>query len=88
MSLANVFLYQFTLFGNTVCIFLQQHRLRRLTPITAHLPFDRTFGPSYPEYLGKEDLAKGHREWAGKFGIVGCFPAQRERLQPLAYLRK
>ncbi|KIW87265.1 uncharacterized protein Z519_12168 [Cladophialophora bantiana CBS 173.52] len=35
----------------------------------SHLPFDRTFGPSYPEYLGKEDLAKGHLEWARKFGI-------------------
>ena len=42
----------------------------QLTSTVAHLPFDRTFGPSYPEYLGKEDLAKGHREWAQKYGIV------------------
>ncbi|PVH98865.1 dimethylaniline monooxygenase (N-oxide forming) [Periconia macrospinosa] len=35
----------------------------------SHLPFDRTFGPSYPEYLGKDDLAEGHRAWAAKYGI-------------------
>ncbi|PCG95286.1 Hypothetical protein PENO1_025280 [Penicillium occitanis (nom. inval.)] len=35
----------------------------------SHLPFDRTFGPSYPEYLGKEDLAEGPRAWAAKYGI-------------------
>ncbi|KIW17548.1 hypothetical protein PV08_04742 [Exophiala spinifera] len=35
----------------------------------SHLPFDRTFGPEYPEYLGKEELAKGHKAWAVKYGI-------------------
>ncbi|KIW36784.1 uncharacterized protein PV06_11070 [Exophiala oligosperma] len=35
----------------------------------AHLPFERTFGPSYPEYLGKEHLADGHRDWARRYGI-------------------
>ncbi|KAL6362256.1 hypothetical protein LRP88_04334 [Fusarium phalaenopsidis] len=35
----------------------------------SHLPFDRTFGPEYSDYLGKDELAKGHRQWAEKYGI-------------------
>ncbi|KAK4945320.1 hypothetical protein LTR10_015479 [Elasticomyces elasticus] len=35
----------------------------------SHLPFERTFGPEYDEYLGKDALSKGHREWAQKYGI-------------------
>ncbi|KAF5636969.1 dimethylaniline monooxygenase (n-oxide forming) [Fusarium tjaetaba] len=35
----------------------------------SHLPFDRTFGPEYGEYLGKDELAKGHKKWAEKYGI-------------------
>ncbi|KIY01279.1 uncharacterized protein Z520_02831 [Fonsecaea multimorphosa CBS 102226] len=34
-----------------------------------HLPFDRTFPPHYPEYLTKDDLAQGYRDWAKKFRI-------------------
>ncbi|CZR66219.1 related to flavin-containing monooxygenase [Phialocephala subalpina] len=34
-----------------------------------HLPFDRTFGPEYEEYLSKDDLAKGYTEWVKKFNI-------------------
>ncbi|KAJ4318835.1 hypothetical protein N0V84_006648 [Fusarium piperis] len=37
----------------------------------SHLPFDRTFGPEHNEYLGKDDLAKGHEKWAEKYGIDG-----------------
>jgi hypothetical protein len=36
----------------------------------AHLPFDRTFTPDYPELLSSHDLARGYRKWATKYGIV------------------
>ena len=42
----------------------------RLTLSIAHLPFDRTFPSKYPQYLTKEDLARGYSEWADRFGIV------------------
>ncbi|KAL6822016.1 hypothetical protein J3E69DRAFT_357103 [Trichoderma sp. SZMC 28015] len=35
----------------------------------SHLPFDRTFGPELGEYLGKDQLATGHKRWADKYGI-------------------
>lgn len=36
----------------------------------AHLPFDRTFPKSrYQEFLTKDDLARGYREWTDKYGI-------------------
>ncbi|KAF5706030.1 dimethylaniline monooxygenase (n-oxide forming) [Fusarium mundagurra] len=35
----------------------------------SHLPFDKTFGSEYGEYLGKGELAKGHKKWAEKYGI-------------------
>ncbi|KIY01266.1 uncharacterized protein Z520_02818 [Fonsecaea multimorphosa CBS 102226] len=35
----------------------------------AHLPFERTFPATYQEWLVKDDLAKGHREWVKKFDI-------------------
>ncbi|CZR43891.1 uncharacterized protein FPRO_13699 [Fusarium proliferatum ET1] len=35
----------------------------------SHLPFDRTFGSDYGEYLGKDELARGHKKWAEKYGI-------------------
>ncbi|KAF9770014.1 hypothetical protein IL306_012484 [Fusarium sp. DS 682] len=35
----------------------------------SHLPFERTFGPEYNEYLGKDELAKGHKHWAEKYNI-------------------
>ncbi|KAH8816732.1 hypothetical protein F5884DRAFT_842242 [Xylogone sp. PMI_703] len=34
-----------------------------------HLPFWRTYGPSYPEFVGKSLVAAGHREHVKKFGI-------------------
>ncbi|CRG84500.1 4-hydroxyacetophenone monooxygenase [Talaromyces islandicus] len=34
-----------------------------------HLPFERTFTPDYPQWLTKDDLAKGFSDWAKKFGI-------------------
>jgi hypothetical protein len=37
----------------------------------AHLPFERTFGPEYPELLKKQDLANGYQKWVKKYGIVG-----------------
>lgn len=36
----------------------------------AHLPFDRTFPDSYPQYLTKDDLAQGYADWAKKYDIV------------------
>ncbi|KAL1970059.1 hypothetical protein VTN77DRAFT_6464 [Rasamsonia byssochlamydoides] len=35
----------------------------------AHLPFDRTFTPDYPEWLTKNDLARGYKKWVTKYGI-------------------
>ncbi|KKA21554.1 Flavin-containing monooxygenase [Rasamsonia emersonii CBS 393.64] len=35
----------------------------------AHLPFDRTFTPDYPEWLTKHDLARGYKKWVAKYGI-------------------
>lgn len=35
----------------------------------AHLPFDRTFPDHYQEWLTKDDLAQGYKDWVAKFGI-------------------
>lgn len=36
----------------------------------SHLPFDRTFpADKYQEFLTKDDLAKGYRDWARKYSI-------------------
>lgn len=35
----------------------------------SHLPFERTFGADYPEYLTKDDLANGYARWADKFSV-------------------
>lgn len=35
----------------------------------SHLPFERTFGDEYPEYLGKDDLARGYAAWVKKYHI-------------------
>lgn len=35
----------------------------------SHLPFDRTFPLPYQEFLTKNDLAKGYKDWVDKFGI-------------------
>ncbi|KAF9767648.1 hypothetical protein IL306_015160 [Fusarium sp. DS 682] len=35
----------------------------------SHLPFERTFEPEYSDYLGKNELAKGHKQWAEKYNI-------------------
>lgn len=35
----------------------------------SHLPYDRTFDDSYPEFLTKDDLAKGYIDWVKKFHI-------------------
>ncbi|KAF2228902.1 flavin-containing monooxygenase [Viridothelium virens] len=35
----------------------------------SHLPFDRTFPSSYPDFLTGKDLGRGHRDWAFKYGI-------------------
>lgn len=35
----------------------------------AHLPFERTFGPEYPEFLGKDDLAAAYRNWYRRYKI-------------------
>ncbi|KAE9363311.1 FAD/NAD(P)-binding domain-containing protein [Stipitochalara longipes BDJ] len=37
---------------------------------TAHLPFERTFGSDkLPEYLSKDQVAKGYKDWVEKYGI-------------------
>jgi hypothetical protein len=36
----------------------------------AHLPFERTFDATYPEYLSREDLERGFQSWADKYNIV------------------
>lgn len=35
----------------------------------AHLPFDRTFPSTYQDWLTKDDLAQGYKDWVLKFGI-------------------
>lgn len=35
----------------------------------AHLPFERTFGPEYPEFLGKDDLAAAYKSWYRRYNI-------------------
>ncbi|RYO85582.1 hypothetical protein DL763_007048 [Monosporascus cannonballus] len=35
----------------------------------AHMPFDRTFGPEFQEFLTKDEVAKGHADWAKRYGI-------------------
>lgn len=36
---------------------------------TAHLPFERTFGPGCPEYLPKNIIAQGYQNWVEKYNI-------------------
>lgn len=36
---------------------------------SSHLPFDRTFPPSYPEFLTKDNLAQGYQDWVNKYDI-------------------
>ncbi|KAK5206340.1 hypothetical protein LTR41_007778 [Exophiala xenobiotica] len=36
---------------------------------SSHLPFNRTFPSHYPQYLGKDDLARGYSDWARHYGI-------------------
>lgn len=36
---------------------------------SSHLPFNRTFPSHYPQYLGKDDLARGYSDWAHAYGI-------------------
>ncbi|KAI3391250.1 hypothetical protein diail_7668 [Diaporthe ilicicola] len=35
----------------------------------AHMPFDRTFGPEFQEFLTKDEVAKGHADWAKRYGV-------------------
>ncbi|PMD38029.1 putative flavin-containing monooxygenase [Hyaloscypha variabilis F] len=35
----------------------------------SHLPFERTFGPEYQEWLTKDDLAEGYQRWVAKYDI-------------------
>jgi hypothetical protein len=39
--------------------------------LAGHLPFYRTYDSSYPEFLTKGDIAKGHKDYVKRFGIVG-----------------
>lgn len=36
----------------------------------AQLPFDRTFTEEYPEFMNREDLARGYQAWAERYCIV------------------
>lgn len=36
---------------------------------SSHLPFDRTFSASYPEFLTKDDLAQGYQDWVNRYDI-------------------
>ncbi|OJJ45114.1 hypothetical protein ASPZODRAFT_134538 [Penicilliopsis zonata CBS 506.65] len=35
----------------------------------SHLPFEKTFDASYPQWLTKDDLARGFKAWTDKFNI-------------------
>ncbi|OAG42985.1 hypothetical protein AYO21_02936 [Fonsecaea monophora] len=37
--------------------------------LAGHLPFYRTYDDSYPEFLTKADIAKGHKDYVKRFGI-------------------
>jgi hypothetical protein len=55
-------------FGTCLCwlVILGESYLR----FSGHLPFDRTFPDSYPEFLTKDHLADGYLRWTRKYGIV------------------
>lgn len=38
------------------------------------MPFGRTFGPQFQEFLTKDEVAKGHADWAKRYGIVSTSP--------------
>ena len=42
--------------------------------LIAHLPFERTFTPDFPEILNKYHIAEAYEAWAKKFGIVSITP--------------
>ncbi|KIW67065.1 hypothetical protein PV04_06341 [Phialophora macrospora] len=42
---------------------------RDLTVLAGHLPFHRTYDSSYPEFLTKADIARGHKDYVKRFGI-------------------
>jgi hypothetical protein len=44
-------------------------RKQRLTS-EGHLPFEKTFGPEYSEFLTKDHLSEGYKRWVKKYGIV------------------
>jgi hypothetical protein len=77
-KLCNVFLpnhansaSKFTRLENMVRILEETNFLTEcLIYQSAHLPFDRTFGPEYGEYVGKTAMGEGHRKWAEKYGVV------------------
>ena len=35
----------------------------------SHLPFERTFPDTFPEYLSKDQLAQGFNDWSWKYGV-------------------
>lgn len=38
------------------------------------MPFDRTFGPEFQEFLTKDEVAQGHADWAKRYGVVSFEP--------------
>ncbi|PWY77017.1 flavin-containing monooxygenase [Aspergillus heteromorphus CBS 117.55] len=43
---------------------------------TSHLPFGRTFTDEYPEFLSRQDLARGYQAWAEKYSINILFSTE------------
>ncbi|KAK2739782.1 hypothetical protein FQN57_006479 [Myotisia sp. PD_48] len=44
----------------------------------AHLPFERTFGPEYPEFLTKFVLADAYQEWVKRYDITGTWDDEKK----------
>jgi hypothetical protein len=43
------------------------------------MPFGRTFGTEYKEFLTKDEVAKGHEDWAKKYGIVSVSATYKKK---------
>ncbi|RAH51708.1 flavin-containing monooxygenase [Aspergillus piperis CBS 112811] len=57
---------------------LQRYESMKLHSVrdAAQLPFDRTFTEDYPEFMGREDLARGYQAWAERYCINISFSTE------------
>ncbi|GLA24772.1 flavin-containing monooxygenase [Aspergillus phoenicis ATCC 13157] len=57
---------------------LQRYESMKLHSVrdAAQLPFDRTFTEEYPEFMNREDLARGYQAWAERYCINISFSTE------------